>query len=415
MINLFFVIHDHSGARTYANELLGYLSTQTGIAVHKVYLRSKECTEYTEIKERNILVIHIPRVRKTNYTMEKYAARCIDFISPLLQHKENIIFHLNYSTQVKLGLEVRKRFGALLIYTLHYLPEHFFYLAYNGKLNEQLDLPGDVLDIKILNEADSIICISRFAKEAICWQYNISASKINVIYNGIGGSETEMLTNTKEIKQSLGFKEDEQLILFLGRLEGEEKGVYGLIRSFKRIVKEFPKARLVLANKGDFNEIMECCQNIMGRVTYTGFLQKEQLQKLCSIADIGVIPSSFELLGYVPIEMMFHQLPIVIANSPGMNELIQDGINGLVCALENKADGSLELEVDERSLYKKMKILLMNKILAKQLALNGRKHWEHNFTAMHFGLATMQVYKNKLVMEKQNVKPVFLEAMSSNA
>ena len=49
MINLFFVIHDYSGARTYANEVLGYLAQQNGIRVHRVYLESIYYKEYTKV------------------------------------------------------------------------------------------------------------------------------------------------------------------------------------------------------------------------------------------------------------------------------------------------------------------------------------------------------------------------------
>ncbi len=115
MINLFFVVHDHSRAKIYANELLGYLSTQEDIAVHKLYINDSDYKEYTEIKEGNIHNIYIPRVKRKGYTLEKYAVRSIDLLSPLLSNREDIVFHLNYSTQVKLGLEAHKRFNASLV------------------------------------------------------------------------------------------------------------------------------------------------------------------------------------------------------------------------------------------------------------------------------------------------------------
>jgi hypothetical protein len=77
MINLFFVIHDFSGARTYANELLGYLTTQQGITIHKVYLESMDYSEYTEVKEEDILNIYIPKIERKGNALQKYAARLI--------------------------------------------------------------------------------------------------------------------------------------------------------------------------------------------------------------------------------------------------------------------------------------------------------------------------------------------------
>ena len=50
MIDLSFVLHDYSGARTYANELPYYYSNYSGIASEKLYLESSNHCEYTTIE-----------------------------------------------------------------------------------------------------------------------------------------------------------------------------------------------------------------------------------------------------------------------------------------------------------------------------------------------------------------------------
>lgn len=401
MINLFFAVHDYSGAKTYANELLGYFSDLPGIAVHKVYLESKDYREYTEVEEGNILMIHIPSVKRGGGTLDKYAARCVDLMTPRLQHAENIIFHLNYGTHVKFAIEAKKRHSVKIIYTLHYLHKSFSFFEANGSTRDKQQVNNmDVLDREIIHLADKIICISEFSRKAICGQYLIPMEKTEIIYNGYGKIETRRFRKSERIKESLGFAANDKLILFAGRLLVEEKGIYILLEAFKGLLKDFPDARLVFANLGDFNEIMARCQDIYGRVTFTGKLPKEKLQKLYSIADIGVIPSNFEILGYVPIEMMLHQLPIVISDVPGMNELVIDGVNGVKCDVNKKPDGSQELEADSQDLCAKMKILLTDSALAKRLAKNARKHWKNNYTAGHMGTATMKLYKK--VLSEQN-------------
>ena len=397
MINLFFIIHYYSGAITYANELLPYLSDQQGIAVHKIYLESKYYKEYTEIKEANILIIHIPAVKREAGSLKKYAKRCIDVITPILAGKKNVIFHLNYSTQVKFGKEARKKFGAKLVYTLQYLPNYFSYLGIDNTTNENLTTTGDVLDKKVIKEADKIICISKFTQNILCKQYNVPIEKTEIIYNGYGTIESKPPENTTWIKEGMGFDKKERLILFVGRL-GTEKGLHALIHVFKKIVIDLPDARLVLAGEGNFKKTMKLCHNTIGKVTFTGSLKKEQLQKLYSIADIGVAPSHFELLGYVPIEMMFHRVPMIISNVPGMNELVKDGKNGLVCKVKKRTDGSLGLKIDKQSLYSKIKILLEDTTQAKKFAQHGRLSWENNFTAAHMGKATLKLYKQLQTM-----------------
>ena len=399
MINLFFVTHDYSGARAYANELLGYLSNQKDIVVHKVYLESGTCKEYTEARENNILNIHIPKVGRKGSTLEKYACRCIDLLSPVLQGKPGPIFHLNHSTQVKLGLEARKRFNARLVYTLHYLPNYFSSFAMGTVDPKEVTTTGDVPDREICKQADQVICVTRFALEMLNQHYQTPLSKLHLIYNGVGGvgdCKSDLSDIAKEeIRQQLGFPIESAVILFVGRLMFG-KGVEKLIKAFNKLIVEYPKARMVLVGDGSFSPFMELAKDNIGRVSFTGKLPFERVEQLYQIADIGIIPSEFEQCSYVALEMMGHGVPVVATNVPGMSELFADRENALLANLKERKDGLLGLEVDEQSLYVKMKLLLKDKALAKRLALNGRKKWENHFTAEHMGQETCRIYKDVL-------------------
>lgn len=393
MIYLFFVIHPHSGAKTYANELLGYLKNQSEISVCVIYLGCKNHHEYTEIRENGLISIFFPRIKREAGSLKKYSARCIDILSPRLHGKENIIFHLNYGTQIYFGLEARKRYGAYIIYTQHYLPEYLYYLDFNKSLEQNHTVELDALEIEIIENSDKVICISNFSKRALNKHLGFPNEKIEVIHNGYGTVEMVSDLDKERNRERFGFRDNENLILFSGRLIGEEKGVYMLIEAFKKLLNDLPNSRLILANNGDFQDILERCTDIIGRVTLTGRLSMEQLQKLYDTVDIGVVPSNYELLGYVPIEMMLYQIPMVVSNVPGMNELIEDGVHGLKCKVTNKKNGTEGLEVDEVSLYEKMKELLTNRVLARQLSVNARNHWKNCFTANHLGKSTLGLYQ----------------------
>lgn len=393
MINLFFIIHDHSGARTYANELLGYLVSCRDIKVHKVYLNSEHYKEFSIVEENSLTSIHIPKVKRKNNALDKYSKRCIDLISPLVEGKENPIFHLNHSTQVRLGAGARENFGAKLIYTLHFLPNYFSYLEVSPEIKKGLVTTGDVLDKEILEQTDEVICISKFAREVVCSHYEIPASKICIIYNGCGNIDVGRTNKRKQwTKERFGFGKNERIILYAGRLS-EDKGVHTLIKAFRRIVAIFPDARLVFAGGGEFKEFFPMCNEVTGKVTFTGNLELSELQTLYNLAEIGVCPSYFELLGYAPIEMMAQQLPVIISDVPGMKELIEDGTTGLVCGVTKRKDGLLSLETDEESLYEKIKLLLENKALAQKLARNAHTNWQNHYTSTHMGQATMKVYE----------------------
>lgn len=392
MINLFFVVHDYSGAQTYANELLGYLATQKGVAVHKLCLESADYKEYTEIKEDDIYNIYIPAVKRTAGSLHKYAARCIDLIAYLLRNKEDIVFHLNYSTQVKLGVEARKRFNARLVYTLHFLPNYFSLFAEGEICPEEAITTGDVLDKEIATEADQIICVTYFGQEMLNQYFDIPIEKTKLIYNGYSTFTSNVISiNKQEIKRGFGFKGDDQIVLFVGRLE-KAKGVEGLLKAFMKLTDDDPNLKLVLVGGGDCDSFMDLCQNNFGRISFTGKLPKEKVKQLYKMADIGVIPSEYEQCSYVALEMMKHGLPIIASQAPGFQELFENEKDALLFPLKKREDGLLGLEVDTHVMHNKLNRLLKHKELQNKLGANAQLKWKENFTSQHMGQASLKLY-----------------------
>lgn len=395
MINLFFVIHDYSGVRTYADELLGYLVTQKGIAVHKVFLNSIYFKEYTEIKEGNMAVIHIPSIERETGSGEKYAKRCIDLMSQLLQEKRNIIFHLNYREQVYLGVEARKRFGAHLIYTLHFLPNYFSYWASEKQFSDDLITTGDEIEKQIISEADHLICVTRFAKESILKWHNSSGNQVTAIHNGIGIKNQYRplrLWQKEQIKRRLGFTKGEQILLFVGKLE-KRKGIKHLVAAFNKLLSKEHNVQLVIAGDGNFDDVFNYAKGCWSKITLTGKISIEEVILLYQVADIGVIPSVYEQCSYVALEMMQYGLPVVVTAAPGLKELYEDNKNALIVPLGNPDKTTMELEVLEDELEKMILRLLNDKKLRKEIGDNAFYCWLSNFTSVHMGQATKKIYE----------------------
>lgn len=49
-----------------------------------------------------------------------------------------------------------------------------------------------------------------------------------------------------------------------------------------------------------------------------------------AIADVGVVPSKHEEFGYVAVEMMMHKLPVIVNNTTGLREIVENGKFGTV-------------------------------------------------------------------------------------
>jgi glycosyltransferase involved in cell wall biosynthesis len=257
-----------------------------------------------------------------------------------------------------------------------------------------------------LKEADHIICVTHFAKEAVTRWYKTPDEKITVIHNGTGdlSSIKEACTSEKKkiIRRQLGFNEKERLILFVGLIE-ERKGIKHMLQAFNNLAKEYTDIRLIIAGDGDYKEVFERTKNCRGRIILTGKIPKEEVCQLYQIADIGVIPSVFEQCSYVALEMLKYGLPVVVSDVPGLKELYIDHKNALLVPLFKTDDSSLKLEVAEDELERSVERLLSDENLRREVGINAHKHWAAGYTALHMGRTTLKIYRlilNSPVMQK---------------
>ena len=418
MINLFFVTHDFSGVRTYTNELLGQLSKQSGITVYRVFMDYCDYKHFTVIRKENITNIYIPRVeRKWKINMTKYAARCLDLMDTIIQHKEQIIFHLNFSLHVKLGTEAKRRYSVKLIYTYHFLPNSFTYCEQFNVPIEEIQKKVNPFDAELINAADQVICVTDFAKKMVAQIFKKDTSKIVSIHNGLG-LRSKIYSNPEgnqnEIKREFGFREEEKIILYVGRFE-ERKGLKFLFKAFSKLCNKFPSVRLVLAGDGEFENTISEIPGKWGQITFTGKISFDTLSKLYSLAYIGVIPSIYEQCSYVALEMMQYGLPIIVSGVPGLRELFNDKENALIVPVHKDRDGQLKTELYDSELLEALETLLENGNLGQELGKNARKSWEQSYTAKGMGEATMKQYIKLLGTLQSNLNEFNLKEEGQKA
>ena len=72
---------------------------------------------------------------------------------------------------------------------------------------------------------------------------------------------------------------------------------------------------------------------------FLGFLRGEELAAAFASADVFVMPSTTETLGFVVLEAMSSGLPVVAARAGGIPDLVEDGENGILYDPAEPADG----------------------------------------------------------------------------
>jgi sulfoquinovosyltransferase len=135
---------------------------------------------------------------------------------------------------------------------------------------------------------------------------------------------------------------DDFLMVYVGRLGAEKR-----LKDIKPMLEKMPNARLCIVGKGPQMEELE--EYFEGTKTvFTGQMSGDDLSASFASADVFVMPSDSETLGFVVLESMASGVPVVGAKAGGIPDLIKnekDGflvepgdINGFVGRLQQLQD-----------------------------------------------------------------------------
>ena len=125
-----------------------------------------------------------------------------------------------------------------------------------------------------------------------------------------------------------GGRPEGPLLLSVGRLSAEKN-----LASFAEILDAVPGAQLALVGDGPARAELEAAlaaHAAEGRVHFAGFLRGEELAEAFASADLFVMPSKTETLGFVVLEAMAAGLPVVAAHAGGLPDLVRPEENGLL-------------------------------------------------------------------------------------
>ncbi|MEN8162007.1 MAG: glycosyltransferase family 1 protein [Myxococcota bacterium] len=150
------------------------------------------------------------------------------------------------------------------------------------------------------------------------------------------------------------------LLLAVGRLAPEKN-----LESLAWVMDALPGARLALVGDGPDRARLERAFAKLP-VHFAGFLRGDELAAAYASADVFVMPSTTETLGFVALEAMASGVPVVAADAGGLRDLVHPGENGLLFdpAERKGALGPIEQ-------------LLASRGLRLQLARMGRKTAEN--------------------------------------
>jgi phosphatidylinositol alpha-mannosyltransferase len=120
-------------------------------------------------------------------------------------------------------------------------------------------------------------------------------------------------------------------LLFVGRLD-RRKGFAVAVAAFARLAPDRAELRLVVAGDGPERSVIDTLPpEVRSRVTMLGTVSNPDLPPYHAASDLYVGPSmGGESFGIVLVEAMAAGLPVVASAVPGYDEVVRDGVDGLL-------------------------------------------------------------------------------------
>ena len=280
----------------------------------------------------------------------------------LLKQKPQVV-HTHLFDANLVGLLAAKICGIKKrIYTRHHSSYHHDYF------------PGAVKYDRFCNYlATDIIATTHIVKEILDKKEFVPENKIKLIYHGF---KLESFINVPEqevtaLRRKYNTQNFYPVIGIISRYT-EWKGVQYTIPAFKKILSEYPNAKLILANaSGDHSASIKELLKEIPENNYVEIEFENNLFALYKLLDVFVhvpIDKYCEAFGQIYVEALAATVPSVFTISGIANDFIKHEYNALVVEYKNS-----------ESIYKAISAIISNKSLSEKIIANGKNDVQRLF------------------------------------
>lgn len=196
-------------------------------------------------------------------------------------------------------------------------------------------------------------------------KYMITNKPLKVIANGnVNGVDLDYfdpnqitLSQRNHLRRELDIKLEDFVFIFIGRLV-KDKGIDELVSAFKNLPSENVKLLLVGPFESQLDPLRketlkEIKQN--PKIIAVGF--QEDVRPYFGIANALSFPSYREGFPNVVMQAGAMDLPSIVTDISGCNEIIENGVNGIIIPSKNisKLQSAMEKLVENKVEYKKLR------------------------------------------------------------
>lgn len=295
------------------------------------------------------------------------------------------------------GMLAKILYGIPLVVTTHSLEP--FRPWKREQLGRGYDMSSWIEDTAV-RMADKVIAVSSETKKDILSCYDIPASKIKIIPNGIDTDEYQYTSSTSLIKK-YGIDLTKPYVLFVGRIT-RQKGIIHLVNAIKHIDKDIQV--VLCAGAPDTPEIEKEMQKGVEREKkkrknifwIREMVTKKTAIQLYSHAAVFCCPSIYEPFGIINLEAMACGTAVVASAVGGIKEVVKDGKTGLLVPLKQQKKSPFEASNPEK--FAKDLAVAVNKValdekLQKSMGRAGRKRAEAVYSWGSIAKQVTDLYK----------------------
>src|SRR5438874_4506434 len=165
-------------------------------------------------------------------------------------------------------------------------------------------------------------------------KHGFDPAKLKILPRGLDTELFHPARRESAFWEKFGATNGQVRLLYVGRIS-REKDLDLLAAAYRRLRDEGLPMQLFVVGHGPYSEAFA---KSLPEAIFTGYLTGNELAAAYASADIFVFPSTTDTFGNVILEAQACGLPVVVSDSGGPKELVQDTANGLITKSHDEED-----------------------------------------------------------------------------
>jgi glycosyltransferase involved in cell wall biosynthesis/SAM-dependent methyltransferase len=260
--------------------------------------------------------------------LDERLCRFLHLASELVEELRPAVLH-PHSTYVNalVALELGRRFGIPVVYEVRGFPEERPLTPQHSRSRVDVGATPRRLEQRCWQRADHVTTLAEVMARHIAAS-GVAADKVTVVPNAIDPDELQPAAPDRELAAEIGLPQDVPVVGYISTFARYD-GIEYLIRAVGRLRDRGRHVHCLLVGDGSEREALEAEVDALGlrdRVTFTGFVAHDQINRYYSLLDVFVVPRNNERVSNLvtplkPYEAMATGRALVMSRTEALSEM----------------------------------------------------------------------------------------------